>query len=312
MDIKTTKSKTLVSNIYKRNTIPVLDRVLVKDGMATSTDMDHYVTVPTHLDNGVYFNEGFKVGLFIEAGEDSGDFPNIEENIKGESLGSVSLDAGKLQALSWVGRAQSTEETRYYLNGICFDHDKAVATNGHFLHVVDVNAAIEGRPILPRKAVSLITSLAKELRANAVTLEFFDCNHYIAHIAGARIYGRTIDGKFPQWERVIPENDGRCEIDIGDFIKIRPHVHVIAKINGQKPKKAAVIIEGGKITVSGDFHKTGVDWDTTIPLKAGFNINYLCEICSGDAEYGDSSSPLLVRGKDYMGQIAVLMPVRVF
>lgn len=304
---KPIKSKILLSNI-ERSCIPYLERIHVSGGVATTTDMDFWVSCPTTLKDGYYYPRGISAGLYINDKDLLLDqFPTceVEENF------SMTLDAQGVAALAFVSKAQSFEETRYYLNGVFLNGRHMVATDGHRMHLVDFVCDLKESVILPRKAIKLILTIFKEQKANCVSLSF-SANKFRAQIGGCCVYGKLIDGSFPDYTRVIPkEFEKTGNIDISEFVKIAPQVKAISAINGIK-KSAAVKICDGKIEVSGDYIKTGIFWETTLDIKAGYNISYLTQLCSGVYEYKDAESPLLIRGNEFSGQVSILMPLGVF
>lgn len=146
--------------------------------------------------------------------------------------------------LGSVAYAMSTEENRFYLNGVCLEFEPgtdettkvtAVATNGHRLATVsrittlDVKTGI--RPIIPSEAVAAISALSDE----DVTLQFsFDglvldvCN------STTRIVAKLIDGTFPRWQAVIPPpRTTTVSFDRDDLLRaLRPLLTFASKANG--------------------------------------------------------------------------------
>jgi DNA polymerase III subunit beta len=304
------KSKVLLRNIEKTY-IPVLERIHVKKGIATTTNMDVWVKSPTTLDCGLYYKEGIAAGFYIkDTGLNPDDFPDFDKQKLGKRLAELTLDAHGIAALEFVSRAMSTEITRYYLCGVCFNKKHMVATDGHMLHMVNVKTKLEGNAVIPSKTVKMIAALFKETRANCASVAFYE-KYMSASIGGCTITSKLIDGTYPDYMRVIPtefEKAGR--IDIAEFVRIAQKVKVIAQINGSK--NPAIKISGGKISVSGDHIKTGISWDTNLDIEVGFNIRYLAQLCSGNYEYIDSQAPFLIRGDEYDGQVSILMPLRVY
>ena len=148
----------------------------------------------------------------------------------------IEIDAKTLAA---VAIAQSTESTRYYLCGVCFDGDDAVATDGHLLTVavwINRDLAIlddDAAPIMPVSSKA-ITALKRR-----------DATHAIFDGSTLSVYGATsdtvplylepstpIDGTFPDWRRVLPDvpDDATCSGMFGDALFAR--IAATAKILG--------------------------------------------------------------------------------
>jgi len=158
----------------------------------------------------------------------------------------VQIDAKTLAA---VAVAQSTEATRYYLNGVCFDGEDAVATDGHMLTVALDAVEIERQdgedesPILPVSSKA-VTALKRR-----------DATHAIFDGSTLSVYSERsegpfylepsapIDGTFPDWRRVVPEvpNDATCSGMFGDALLSR--VASTAKILGAG-KSVGVELQG--------------------------------------------------------------------
>ena len=145
----------------------------------------------------------------------------------------IEIDAKTLAA---VAIAQSTETTRYYLCGVCFDGDDAVATDGHLL-TVSTNVAIRHG----EDAASILPVTSKAITA----LKRRDATHAIFDGATLSVYGATsdmvplylepsapIDGTFPDWRRVLPDvpDDACCRGMFGDSLIAR--IAATAKILG--------------------------------------------------------------------------------
>ena len=268
--------------VERRNTIPILSNVLLKaDGTTLqmkATDLDLEITetttgqvdqagattVPAHLLYDIVrkLPEGAEVQLSTN-GENTAmavtsgrskfslqclpeaDFPDLTA---GTFSHTFRLPAAQVKML--IDRTQfaiSTEETRYYLNGI-FLHTietdgklklRAVATDGHRLARADVEApsGSEGMPgiIVPRKTVGELQKLVDDPDAT-VTIEVSDAKIRLT-IGGVVMTSKLIDGTFPDYQRVIPTaNDKKMTIDCESFAAGgRPCLHdlVGARPGGQ-------------------------------------------------------------------------------
>jgi len=168
--------KTLIDFAKIRETIPVLEQISVSNGVATATDMDVFISVPTDIKNGMYYPHGFDSEHPIPSKIPQSDFPDMPD--MGELFGATVLKEQLIDDLEWVLKAASTEETRYYLNGVYFDEGHVIATDGHRMHYFEHAIAwgddkkVGG--ILPKSACRIILNLVKEIGAKCITFEFFD------------------------------------------------------------------------------------------------------------------------------------------
>ncbi len=352
--------------VERRTTIPILSNVLVgADGHALllkATDLDLEVTerlpadvsqagattLPAHILYDIVrkLPDGAQVSL--EGGKDAAqlllrsgrsrftlqalpesDFPDLAA---GEFSHRFALSAADLKKL--IDKTQfaiSTEETRYYLNGI-YVHTtevdghamlRAVATDGHRLARVEIPAPAgsSGMPgiIIPRKAVNEVQKLVEDLEQEvAVEISPTKARFSFGDVV---LTTKLIDGTFPDYTRVIPTgNDKQLVVERGPFAAAVDRVSTISSERGRAVKLA---MADGKLTLSVTNPEQGsaveeleVDYDGP-PLEIGFNARYLLDITGqldGDTalfKLADPGSPTLVLDRDGAAAIYVLMPMRV-
>ena len=245
---------------------------------------------------------------------------------------SFAMEAGELRRLIDKTRfAISTEETRYYLNGIylhvaenesgpCL---RSVATDGHRLALADA-AVPEGAAgmkgvIVPRKAVAEARKLIDGAEGE-VTIAVSD-SKIVVTSGRAILTSKLIDGTFPDYARVIPKgNDRRLTVDNGAFEKA---VDRVSTVSAERSRSLKLSMEDGKVTLSVSQSEAGqgteeVEADYTAEaLEIGFNARYLLDVAQqiqGDEaifEFHDAASPALVRDPGDEGAQFVLMPLRV-
>jgi DNA polymerase-3 subunit beta len=245
---------------------------------------------------------------------------------------SFTLAADELKTLIDRTRfAISSEETRYYLNGIYLHAAlsngvpvlRAVATDGHRLARVEVPlpAGAAGIPgvIVPRKTVAELRKLLEEsspdidVSLSETKIRFsFD---------NAVMTSKLIDGTFPDYERVIPaDNDKVLEVDCRAFSHA---VDRVSAISSEKSRAVKLSLEKGGLTLSASSPESGsaqeeleAAYDSG-PIEIGFNSRYLLEILAqieGDAAHfalADAASPTVVREVSDSSAVYVLMPMRV-
>ena len=250
----------------------------------------------------------------------------------GELPHQFSLSAAELRGLIDRTRfAISTEETRYYLNGI-YLHTvdisgtpmlRAVATDGHRLARVETQApeGSVGVPgvIVPRKAVNEVQKLLEDLSQD-VTVEISTAKARF-QFGDVVLTTKLIDGTFPDYARVIPTgNDKLLVVDRDPF---KNAVDRVATLSSERGRAIKLAIAEGKITLSVNNPDSGsaseeieADYDSA-PIDIGFNARYLLDITEqldGDTvlfKLADPGSPTLVQDRDGAAALYVLMPMRV-
>ncbi len=353
------------SVVEKRGTIPILSNVKLDAAggklSLTATDMDIAVvetvaanveaegstTVPAHTLYEII--RKLPDGVEVEVAEETGgkvsvaagharfslaslaveDFPVMAE---GDFSHSFTIATAECSALIDKTRfAISTEETRYYLNGIYFhvaaDGDdtvlRAVATDGHRLARVQVSlpAGADGMPgvIIPRKTIA---ELKKLLESEVDEVQISVSESKIRFVCGnAVLVSKLIDGNFPDYDRVIPSgNDKIMEVESKQLMQAVDRVSVIAS---DKSRGVKLHLENGTLALSANSPENGtaneeleVNYGADA-MEIGFNSRYLLEMMTqieGETVQfvlADSTSPALVRDSADLGALYVVMPMRV-
>ena len=357
------------SVVERRNTIPILSNVLIEASgggavkvMATdldlqvvetmsaaSVDTPGAITVSAHLlfDIARKLPEGSQVSLetadnrmTVKAGRSRFSLPTLPRDdfpviVEGDLPTSFEVPARTLAELIDRTRfAISTEETRYYLNGIFLhvsDEDrpvlKAAATDGHRLarYTIDRPEGAEGMPdvIVPRKAVAELRKLLEEsLDGNVlVDLSASKVRFTLGGEGGVVLTSKLIDGTFPDYSRVIPTgNDKLLRLDPKSFYE---GVDRVATIATEKTRAVKMGLERDKVTLSVTSPDNGTAAEE-VPadysaegFEIGFNANYLKDILSQidsdmvELHLADAGAPTLIRKDDKAPALYVLMPMRV-
>lgn len=257
------------------------------------------------------------------------DFPVMAE---GELSHSFTLKSAECLSLAEKPSfAISTEETRYYLNGIYLHPAgsgdgrvlRAVATDGHRLARIEVAlpAGAENMPgvIVPRKAIHELRKLLEEGDGD-VQISLSDTKIRFVY-GNAVLVSKLIDGNFPDYERVIPvNNDKIMEVDCKLF---KSAVDRVSVISTEKSRAVKFALENGKLTLATNSAEHGTaseELDVTYSagtLEVGFNSRYLLDMMGqieGDtAQFilNDSASPAIVRDTADVASLYVIMPMRV-
>lgn len=353
------------SVVERRNTIPILSNVLIDAGangsvrlMATDLDLQIIesmpavtvevagaITVSAHLlfDIARKLPDGSQVSLetvenrmIVKAGRSRfqlptlprDDFPVIAE---GELPISFELPAETLkQIIDKTRFAISTEETRYYLNGIFLHVSddpmpvlKAAATDGHRLARVTVKRpdGADGMPdvIVPRKCVGELRKLLEEIDGSVgVSLS---ASKIRFDLGQALLTSKLIDGTFPDYSRVIPTgNDKILKIDPKS---LEEGVDRVSTIATEKTRAVKLALDRDRVTLSVTSPENGTASEdvpgdyAAQPFEIGFNSRYLLEILAqveGDlveVHLADAAAPTLIRENDKAPALYVIMPMRV-
>ena len=367
------KALSHIQNIVeKRNTIPILSNVKLsaKDNIVelSATDMDlalvEYleaevkisgtITVPAYTlydivkklpdDHkiSVIYDESKNNNLKITSNKanfslpviSADEFPNIESDNMEHSFTLPKNDL--LNLFDQAKIAISTEETRYYLNGIYF-HDtinsnkehviRAIATDGHRLAKIEkklVNGAINiPAIIIPRKTILEIIKILSETEHNKndeVKISISKTKIRIEY-NNAIILSKLIDGDFPDYEKVIPTNNNLAlKTPIKSFTNA---IDRVSTLSFDKGKTIKMTLNDNKLLLSADNSANGsakeeisVDYNHN-KIEIGFNYRYIMELTSVlegeniELLFADSSSPTLIQNAQNDSSLFVLMPVRV-
>ena len=351
--------------VERRNTIPILSNVKIEatDGRltlnATDLDLDMVVSVAANVaiigattvsahtlyDIVRKLPEGSQVELStavdgqmqLSSGRSKftlsclpiDEFPVLSG---GELPHNFNITAAELRSL--IDRTKfaiSTEETRYYLNGIYLhkaDRDdvnvlRAVATDGHRLASVEVALPVGAQDIagviVPRKTVAELRKLIDE-SGDEVVISMSESKIRFS-FDNAVLTSKLIDGTFPDYQRVIPSgNDKNMNVNCKLFSDA---VDRVSAISSEKSRAIKLVLSNGLLSLSATSpeHGSAVEeievnylGDT---VEIGFNSAYLLDITrqiEGDTaqvSLADGNSPTILREMDDASALYVIMPMRV-
>ena len=354
------------SVVERRNTIPILANVLIEaEGehvQFRATDLDIEVVDKTFaqveragattvsavtlheivrkLPDGALVtltDDGATGRLSVDAGRSSfslatlpkEDFPVMASS---EYASNFTAPAPVLRRLFDKAKfAISTEETRYYLNGVYMHVSEAdggkvlrcVATDGHRLARIDgdLPEGADGMPgvIVPRKTVGELRKLLDddELKV-AVSVSETKIRFATPEIT---LTSKVIDGTFPDYTRVIPAgNTKRLEVDAAEFAQA---VDRVATVSSERSRAVKLSLGEDRLVLSVNAPDSGAAEEELAvaygdePLEIGFNAKYLLEIASQvDREnavfmFNSSGDPTLMREGNDTTAVYVVMPMRV-
>jgi DNA polymerase-3 subunit beta len=354
------------SVVERRNTIPILSNVLIEaslDGavkiMATDLDLQVVetmgavsveapgaITVSAHLlfDIARKLPDGSQVSIetadnrmTVKAGRSRFSLPTLPRDdfpviVEGELPTSFELGAATLaQLIDRTRFAISTEETRYYLNGIFLhvsdEELKAAATDGHRLarYTLARPDGAQAMPdvIVPRKCIGELRKLLEEaLDTNVeIDLSASKIRFTLGGENGVVLTSKLIDGTFPDYSRVIPTgNDKLLRLDPKSLYE---GVDRVATIATEKTRAVKMALENDRVTLSVTSPDNGTAAEevpadySSEGFEIGFNANYLKDILGqieGDTvelHLADPGAPTLIRQNEKSPALYVLMPMRV-
>ncbi|MES0864110.1 DNA polymerase III subunit beta [Ruegeria sp. SCPT10] len=228
--------------------------------------------------------------------------------------------------------AISTEETRYYLNGVYMHVAdgaeggkvlRCVATDGHRLARIDADlpdgAADLPGVIVPRKTVGELRKLLEDDEMDiAVSVSETKVRFATPDIT---LTSKVIDGTFPDYTRVIPQgNTRKLEVDAAEFAQA---VDRVATVSSERSRAVKLQLDGDKLILSVNAPDSGAAEEELAVaygderLEIGFNAKYLLEIASQvDREnavfmFNSAGDPTLMREGNDQSAVYVVMPMRV-
>jgi DNA polymerase-3 subunit beta len=354
------------SVVERRNTIPILSNMLLEAAggklSLTATDMDLTIVEEVEAEIGAEGATTAPAHTLYDIVRKLPDGSQIEIAMTGEN-GQMTLSAGRstftlttlpredfpassqgempqkfqvpaTELRNLVDRTRfaiSTEETRYYLNGIYLHAAesggvpvlRAVATDGHRLARFEMPLpdGAKGMPgvIIPRKTVGEVRKLLEEAD-DSVTIALSETRIQFS-FNSTILTSKLIDGTFPDYERVIPSgNDKAMEVDRKSF---REAVDRVSTISSEKSRAVKLALSDSLLVLSATSAENGSAVEeievgfSGEGLEIGFNSRYLLDIAEqiegGEAlfHFSDAASPTIVRDAGDESALYVLMPMRV-
>jgi DNA polymerase III subunit beta len=346
--------------VERRNTLPVLSNVLLSlnnDELSiTGTDLEveligrvavqsgsrsGEVTVPARKlmdickslpDDAIIEFEIDEGKAIIKAGRarfslatlPATEFPSTESEPQNFELTIPVKDLKML--LDACSFAMAQQDVRYYLNGMLFEvaasHLRVVATDGHRLAMQTL--AMQNNPpqtiqiIVPRKGATELGRLLTDSTGD-VTL-VFGSNHIRARMKDFIFTSKLIDGKFPDYNRVLPK--GGDKIVIGDRVLLKQAFNRASILSNEKYRGVKMLLAQDEMRVLANNPEqeeaeeiVSVSYDGS-PLEIGFNVGYLVDVLTVlnseqvKISLADSNSSALLEGVSPEDAVYVVMPMR--
>ncbi len=349
----------IIGAVERRQTMPALSNLLIRgsDGNLAITATDLEVELVANLDMEIEdqgattiparklldicrslpdqakiainsSNEKIKVSSgrsrFSLASLPAEDFPTIDDL---ELDQNVVIKEGEFKSLiEKTAFAMAQQDVRYYLNGLLIELDaeqiRTVATDGHRLALsqLDHKSDIEGsrQIILPRKGVQeLLRLLGQE--ENQITVAIGK-NHLRVNLANLQFTSKLIDGRFPEYQRVLPEvSDNRAKID---KVLLKQALTRASILSNEKYKGIRLILDNNTLVIQAHNpeHEEAEDEIeieyTGERLEVGFNVVYLLDVLNAlesdkvEVNIQDANSSALIISPDSQMSRYVVMPMR--
>lgn len=346
--------------VERRQTLPVLSNVLINiEGdqvaltgtdleveligrtVASAVEQEGSATVPARklMDICKSLPEQAEVQLAVEDGRailrsgrsrftlstlPAAEFPSIEEAEGGQAL---SVPRGTLKHLiDSTSFAMAQQDVRYYLNGLLLEIQtnllRAVATDGHRLAMcsrsVEVTVEQSQKLIVPRKGIVELSRLLDD-SDEPVSLTL-GSTHVRVHTGDFTFTSKLIDGKFPDYERVVPRNGDK--VLIADRADLRQMLSRTAILSNEKYRGVRLYLEPGNLKVMANNPEQeeaeetiAVDYNGAA-MEIGFNVGYLIDVLSVLNEdrmqmtLANASSSALLEEPGGGDALYVVMPMR--
>jgi DNA polymerase-3 subunit beta len=253
----------------------------------------------------------------------SSEFPNVEEEPDTFSLTLPQKKLGEL--IDSTSFAMAQQDVRYYLNGMLFevspDYLRVVSTDGHRLAMETLGSkndiASVQQLILPRKGVMELARLLED--EGDITLVFGQ-NHMRAAVADFTFTSKLIDGKFPDYNRVLPK--GGNKVILGDCQALKQGFSRASILSNEKYRGVRVVLTRGELRIFANNPEqeeaeevVEVDYQGD-ELEMGFNVSYLIDVLStlrsrqAKITLLDANNSALVESGDESNAMYVVMPMR--
>jgi DNA polymerase III subunit beta len=254
------------------------------------------------------------------------EFPNVEDSIGTHQL---TLKQGQLKRLiERTAFAMAQQDVRYYLNGMLWELDgkklRVVATDGHRLAMcllsdkMDIKGDGDAQVILPRKGVLELGRLLLDDEADIGIV--IGSNHIRAVTDEFTFTSKLVDGKFPDYKRVLPKSPDK--ILLGSRLELRQAFTRTAILSNEKYRGVRLKITDNTLDIVAN-NPEQEEAEETVPvdyqgdsLEIGFNVSYLLDVLgvlSGEQvklSLADPNSSALLEESEEGDSLYVVMPMR--
>lgn len=346
--------------IERKHTLPILSNVLIETSLEevkfTGTDMEVELVASTVPGNVIQAGAitvpakklfdicrslpdnseiEFKVeghSAVVKAGNSkfslstlpASDYPNLEEWDSGDE---IELSRHSLRALIETTHfSMANQDVRYYLNGMSFEIEpsviRTVATDGHRLALAQqsINSGVseQKQVIVPRKAVLEILRLLEDDDASIVL--HLGNNHLRIAEQGFVFTTKLVDGRFPDYRRVLPQ--GGDKTIVADKAMLKDVFQRVSILSNEKFRGVRLNLSSGQLLVSANNPEqeqaeelAAIDYNGD-SLEIGFNVSYIIDVLNNiktdtvKIMLADSNSSALIEGFNDASSLYVVMPMK--
>lgn len=254
----------------------------------------------------------------------SAEFPSTEEE---PDTFSLTISQARLkQLLDSTSFAMAQQDVRYYLNGMLFevnpDSLRVVATDGHRLAMETVamenDISEQQQLILPRKGILELTRLVSDGEGE-ITLTFGN-NHIRATMPDYTFTSKLVDGKFPDYNRVLPKGGNKTLT--GGIQELRQAFSRASILSNEKYRGVRVLLSSGELQIlANNPEQEEAEETVTVDyegdsVEIGFNVSYLIDVLSAltgktvKMTLSDPNSSALLEAEEGSEAVYVVMPMR--
>ena len=353
--------QTVIGIVEKRHTLPILSNVLIEKNdnqlSILATDLEIQIKVITELSSTVgqfaitvaakkildicrAFND--QATITLEANDSqlqiksnksrfnlqtlpAQDFPVIETSINADNQFKIAQKTFK-NLIVMVQYAMAQQDIRYYLNGLLLVLENqqitVVATDGHRLCLAadKLTAAVNKQEIIiPRKTISELIKLLND-NDDEMIITIFK-NQIKFDIGNIQLISKVIDGKFPDYHRVIPTT--HKNLLVADRVVLQQALQRAAILSNEKFRGVRLVLGQNELKIICNNNEQEeaqeemeVDYQGE-PIDIGFNVSYLLDALNQLStekvycHYGDASSSMLMTVPDNDDYKYVIMPMRI-
>jgi DNA polymerase-3 subunit beta len=252
------------------------------------------------------------------------DFPNVEN-----SPGSIELQLKQADLKRLIERtsfAMAQQDVRYYLNGMLWEvrsgYLRAVATDGHRLAMCTLQSEInvdDGlQVILPRKGVIELSRLLMDEDGTVAVV--IGTNHFRANTGLFQFTSKLVDGKFPDYERVLPR--AATKVIYGNREELRQAFSRTSILSNEKYRGIRMNLSAGTLRILAN-NPEQEEAEEEVPvdyqgegLEIGFNVSYLLDVLgvlndrTVKMSLADANSSVLLEETEGGDSVYVVMPMR--
>ncbi|MEM8561921.1 MAG: DNA polymerase III subunit beta [Pseudomonadota bacterium] len=252
------------------------------------------------------------------------EFPNVEDSLGTHQF---TVKQGQLKRLiERTGFAMAQQDVRYYLNGMLWEIKEAalrvVATDGHRLAMCTLDSKLapseDTQVILPRKGVLELSRLLLDSEADIAIV--IGSNHVRATTEHFTFTSKLVDGKFPDYQRVLPRSPDK--VVLGSRVELRQAFTRAAILSNEKYRGVRLKVTQNSLDiVANNPEQEEAEESVSVeyqgePLEVGFNVSYLLDVLgvlSGEQvklSLSDPNSSALLEESETDDSLYVVMPMR--